>query len=154
MITNTIACFYCLLNSTTLKALLKKVILASFVSSLIFSACQQEIIPQPETDIRDLYVGHYACEVIKKNFQTNLILESYKDTIEVVKLGESGLTIHKTKKVQLPDVTIMDAGRVHPMYVAQFTIVVFNYDTINNKLIDISHGHDSAFYQIKGIMEF
>jgi hypothetical protein len=130
-----------------------RLVVAFLFLFLVFSACQQEVSPQPETDIRDLYVGRYACQVVKKNFQTNVILQSYKDTIEVVKLGENQLSIHNTKNVQLPEVNLMGAGRVHPMYVSFFTIVVFDKDTLNNNLIDISHGHDSAFYQIKGIRE-
>ncbi|WP_162052026.1 hypothetical protein [Pontibacter pamirensis] len=130
-----------------MKRFRNKVILAFCSAAIFFIACQKdEQPPQADVDIRDLYVGQYICEVKKTNYQAKVLLGSYTDTIEVVKLGEDKLAINNLQNVQMPEVKYHNGNEARPVYVALATVVVFEKDILN-----ITYGLDSAVYELMGV---
>jgi hypothetical protein len=130
-----------------MKKVFGKVILAFFFSFLFLTACQkEEQPPQADVDVRDLYVGRYICEVTKKNFQTDVLLDSYLDTIDIAKKGEDSLALSNTQNIQLPNVIYLEGDENRSLFAAVVTIVAFDKGSVN-----ITHGNDSAFYELKGI---
>jgi len=128
------------------------------VSSIAFSfcilslvSCQKEDQPiaDAEQDARPLFVGNYICEVTKKNFETDVLLKSYQDTIQIVEQGEKSLSIRNTRYVQLPEVKFLNNYQ-NPLFVSEVTIVSIDYD----KNLNIVYGLDSAFYEFKSFRKF
>jgi hypothetical protein len=116
------------------------------LSILVITACEKDEQAQVELDIRDTYVGSYICEVTKKNFQTQVILDRYIDTIQVAKEGEEQLKIIPRQNIQFPDVKLLQVNGPRQLYVGMVTIVV-----LNQAEITIDHGPDSAFYELRGL---
>ncbi|PIQ19700.1 MAG: hypothetical protein COW65_19260, partial [Cytophagales bacterium CG18_big_fil_WC_8_21_14_2_50_42_9] len=80
-----------------MKRILSRSGFAFCFSILILTACQKEEPYLGKVDVRDMYVGDYICDVTKKNFQTDVILNSYQDTLKIVKQGDDKLIISKTQ---------------------------------------------------------
>jgi len=134
-----------------MKSLLRITTVTFSYFTLFLVSCQKEDQPiaEAEKDVRPFFVGNYICEVTKKNFQTEVLLKSYQDTIQIVEQGEKNLAIRNTRYVQLPEVKYLN-NHNNPLFVSEVTIISLDY----NKNLIINYGLDSAFYEFKSIRKF
>ncbi|CAN5874170.1 hypothetical protein BH24BAC1_BH24BAC1_23690 [soil metagenome] len=120
----------------------RKALLVIGLTLLFVSGCEKEAaIPEPEPDQRDFHVGLYVCEVKKENRQTKTLLASYVDTIELVKQGPDRMLVERTKNIQLPELKVWGPNA----YIALYTMASFDLGQLQ-----ITYGHDSAFYEYRG----
>lgn len=121
---------------------IKIVVFVNCLAFLLISGCKLGVEePMPEADPRDIHVGRYVCNVIKKNYNTQTILDSYTDTVDLVKQGQDNILIENVQNLQFPELKSLSPGS----YVGIGTISRFEM----NQLI-ITHGPDSAYYEFKG----